>query len=104
MEILTSSTDILVFFTKSLSKISNFLKISACSYFIFYLVSFEILSLFYIFLNINTIPFLTKQIYYKLLNITFMEEDMCSWIQIIFNLNDDPCYLTPEAKEIPELI
>ena len=50
----------------------SFKRFSFCSYFLLTLISFENLSLFYIFMNIPIIPNFIYQIYYELLNLQFV--------------------------------
>ena len=71
---------------KVVISITNLLKVSFCSYFLLTLFSFQNLSLFYIFMNIEIIPLFTKQIYYQLLYILFVEMSLSNWLYRNINL------------------
>ena len=72
IQILQINSQILTFITKILASASSLLKMSVCSYFLFNFVNFENLSLFYIFLNIKSVPIFVRLIYKKLLTILFI--------------------------------
>ena len=72
IKILQINSQILTFITKILASASSLLKMSVCSYFLFNFVNFENLSLFYIFLNIKSVPIFVRLIYKKLLTILFI--------------------------------
>ena len=69
IKIIQINSQILGFTTKILASASSLLKMSICSYFLFNFISFENLSLFYIFLNIKSVPIFVRLFYNKLLNI-----------------------------------
>ena len=69
IKIIQINSQILGFTTKILASASSLLKMSICSYFLFNFISFENLSLFYIFLNIKSVPIFVRLIYNKLLSI-----------------------------------